>query len=144
MAVARKMGVGLRALGAKIPKLLNVGARLKVADNSGAKVIEIIAVKRYKGVKARMPRAGLGDIIIGAVKVGTPEMKHKVVPCVVIRQRKEFRRPNGIRIGFEDNACIVLKDIEKYETQGTIIKGPVPKEVTKRFPNIGKISSIIV
>ncbi len=144
MAASRKVGVGLRPLGLKVTKGINKGAKLKVADNSGAKVVEVIGVKKYGGVAGRMPKAGIGDIIIGAVKQGTPDMKHKVVPCVIIRQRKEFRRPDGTRVQFEDNACVVLKDLEKYEPKGTIIKGPVPKEVAKRFPNIGKIASVIV
>ena len=63
---------------------------------------------------------------------------------MIIRQRKECRRANGDRVSFEDNSCVVLKDLDKYEPKGTIVKGPVPKEVAKRFPNIGKIASVIV
>lgn len=144
MAVSRKMSIGLRPLGVKVPKSLNVGARLKVADNSGAKVAEIIAVKKYKGARKRQPKAGIGDIIIAAIKEGNPDIKHKVVPCIVIRQRKEFKRPDGLHVQFEDNACVVLKDLDKYEPQGTMVKGPIPKEVAKRFPAIGKISSMVV
>lgn len=144
MATARKVGIGLRPLGFKVTKCLNKGAYLHVADNSGAKIVQIIGVKKYGGTASRLPKAGVGDVIIGTVKQGNPDMKHKVVPCVIVRQRKEFKRANGERVQFEDNACVVLKDLDKYEPKGTIIKGPVPKEVAKRYPNLGKVASVIV
>ena len=113
MATTRKVGIGLRPLGLGVTKGIQKGTLLKVADNSGAKLAEVIGVKKYGGVRGRIPKAGIGNVVICAVKQGNPEMKHKVVPCVIIRQRKEFRRANGIRSQFEDNACVVLKDLDK-------------------------------
>ncbi len=69
-------------------------------------------------------------------------MKGKVFPAVVIRQRKEFRRPDGTRVMFEDNAAVIVN--ERGEPRGTEIKGPVAKEVGERFPKIVRIASVVV
>ena len=134
----------MKGLKAKVTKGLQVGTRLKIADNSGAKIGEIIAVKGYKGVKKRNPRAGIGDVIMCAIKVGNPDMKHQIVPCVIIRQKKEYRRKSGVRVKFEDNAAIVMKDLKKGEPKGTTVKGPVAREAIERFVLITRISSIVV
>jgi len=122
---------------------LPVGANLTACDNSGAKIIEIISVKGYKGVKRRKPSAGVGDLIRAAVKKGRPDMMKQMVYAVIVRQKKEYRRPNGIRIKFEDNAAVVLKD-EKGNPKGTIFKGPIAKEATERWPSIAKVASVII
>ena len=134
----------MKGLKARVTKALQIGSRVKVADNSGAKEIEIIAVRGYKGVKSRLPKCGVGDVVLGAVKIGNPEMKHTIVPCVIIRQKKEYRRKNGVRIKFEDNAAIVMKDLKKGEPKGTVIKGPVAREVIERFPLVTRIASMVV
>lgn len=134
----------MKALKARVTRGLQTGSLLKIVDNSGAKTAEVISVKTYKGVKKRHPRCGVGDVVTCAVKVGTPEMKHQVVPCVIVRQRKEYRRKSGVRIKFEDNAAIVMKDISKGEPKGTTVKGPVAREAVERFTLITRISSIVV
>jgi len=63
--------------------------------------------------------------------------------AVIVRQRREYRRPDGTRIKFEDNAAVVLKD-DKGNPKGTIFKGPIAKEATTRWPGIAKVASIIV
>ena len=60
-----------------------------------------------------------------------------------VRQKKEFRRPDGMRVKFEDNAAVVLKD-EKGNPKGTLLKGPIPKEVCGRWPAIAKIASVVI
>ncbi len=134
----------MKGIKAKVTKALQVGSRVKVVDNSGARVIEIIGVLGYKGVRRRLPKAGVGDVVVATVKVGNPDMKHKVVHAVIIRQRKEYRRRDGTRIKFEDNAAIILKDVEKGEPKGTMIKGPVAREAVERFPLINRIASVVV
>lgn len=134
----------MKGIKAKVTKALQVGSRVKVVDNSGARVIEIIGVLGYKGVRRRLPKAGVGDVVVATVKVGNPDMKHKVVHAVIIRQRKEYRRRDGARIKFEDNAAIILKDVEKGEPKGTMIKGPVAREAVERFPLINRIASVVV
>jgi large subunit ribosomal protein L14 len=104
--------------------------------------VEIISVKKYRGVKNRQPRAGVGDMCVVSVKKGTPEMRRQILHAVVIRQKKEIRRPDGLRVSFEDNA-VVITDTDGVP-KGTDIKGPVSREVAERYPKIGTTASIIV
>ncbi|MDY6957957.1 MAG: 50S ribosomal protein L14 [Halobacteriota archaeon] len=127
---------------AKIPRALPTGARLDCVDNTGARVVEIIAVKRYRGVKNRYPKAGVADMVIVSVKKGTPEMRKQILPAVIIRQKKEYRRRSGLRIKFEDNAAVITD--EKGNLKGTEIKGPVALEAVERFSHIAAGASIIV
>lgn len=115
---------------------------LKCIDNSGAKELVIFAVMGYKGRKNRHIRAGVGDTVMCAVKRGDPKIRDETPLAVVVRQRKEWRRPNGMRIKFEDNAAVLIN--EGGEPRGTMIKGAIAKEVVERFPGIGKIASIVV
>ena len=133
----------MKAVKANVIKALPVGARIPTCDNSGAKVIELISVKGYKGVHRRKPSAGVGDIVRAAVKKGRPDMMKQMVYAVIVRQKKEYRRPNGMRIKFEDNAAVVLKD-EKGNPKGTIFKGPIAKEATEKWPGVAKVASIII
>jgi large subunit ribosomal protein L14 len=132
----------MRAIKAKIPRSVHTASRLDVADNTGARLVEIISVLKYRGRKNRMPSAGIGEIIIASVKKGTPEMRKTIVRCVVIRQRREYRRPNGMRVSFDDNACVLVD--ENNDPKGTEIKGPVAREVAERFAKIGSTATIIV
>lgn len=128
---------------AKITKGLNVGSKIETCDNSGAKVIHIISVKGSKTVQGRKPSAGVSDLILASVKKGSPEMRKQVVFAVIVRQKKEYRRPSGERIKFEDNAAVVLKD-DKGNPKGTIFKGAIAKEACNKWPGIAKVARIIV
>lgn len=132
----------MKALKAKIPRALPTGAMLICADNSGAREVQIISVIGYKGVRRRYPAAGIGDMVVVSVKKGLPEIRKQVHYAVIIRQRKEFRRPNGDRIKFEDNAAVLVN--EKGEPKGTEIRGPVAKEAAERFSKIAAIATTIV
>ena len=134
----------MRAVKSKVSKSLPIGAELVCADNSGAKIIKVISVKSYKIRTRKLMAAGVSDMITGAVKMGDPEMRHKVVQAVVIRQKKEFTRPEGMKTKFEDNAAIVLKDIRLGLPKGTLIKGPIAKEVAIRWPNVAKIATMVL
>lgn len=132
----------MRAIKAVVPRCLPTGARLVCADNTGARELEIIAVKGYKGVRRRYPAAGVGDIVVVTVKKGTPDIRKQVHYAVIIRQRKEYRRPDGTRVKFEDNAAVITDD--KGNPKGSEIRGPVAREAAERFPKIGSLASIIV
>ncbi len=112
---------------------------LKVADNSGAKIIQCIGVPG--GTRKRY--AQLGDIIVGTVKLAEPRKlvkKHEVVKAVIVRQRKEFRRLDGSYIRFDDNAVVVLGD-GKIPKGGRIF-GPIAKEIKdKGFDKIAMMAS---
>ncbi len=132
----------MKGIKAKITKALPTGARLACVDNTGAKVLQIIAVKGYRGVKNRYPKAGIGDVVIVTVKKGRPEIKKQIVRAVIVRQRKEFRRPSGMRVKFEDNAAVIVD--EKGMPTGSEIRGPVAREVVERFAKIASAATIIV
>jgi large subunit ribosomal protein L14 len=133
----------MKALKARITKGLTQGTRIETCDNSGAKVIEIFTVVGAKTVRRRYPSAGVGDLVMASVKSGRPDMRKQVVFAVIVRQRKEYRRPDGMRIKFEDNSAVVLKD-DKGNPKGTIFKGPLAKEACDRWPAIAKVARIIV
>lgn len=133
----------MKAVKARVTRALPFGAYVSVCDNSGAKVIRIFSVKGHKTRKGRIAAAGIGDMVLASVKKGKVDIRKTVVSAVIVRQRKEYRRPDGMRIKFEDNAAVVLKD-EKGNPKGTLIKGPLPKEVCERWPAIGKLATIVV
>ncbi len=118
-------------------------AHLVCADNSGAKELELINVKGYKGKLRRLPKGGVGDVIICSVKKGKEKMRHEVVYAVVVRQKQAFRRSDGTRVKFEDNAA-VLVNAKTFEPVGTEIRSVIAKEVVERFTAIGKIASIVL
>ena len=132
----------MKGLTSKIPRALQTGSKMVCADNTGARVVQIVSVFGYHGVKNRQPKMGIGDLATVSVKKGTPDMKRKLVKAVVVRQKKEFRRPNGLRVSFEENAMIVLND--NGDPRGTDIKGPVAREVAERFPKVGSMATIII
>jgi large subunit ribosomal protein L14 len=132
----------MKAITANITKALEIGSRIKCIDNSGADIIEIISIKGYKGRKRKRGKCGIADMIFASVKKGNPKMKHQVVNAVIVRQKKEYRRRDGMRVKFEDNAAVIVN--EKGEPKGTRIKGPIAREVVERFPPIGKIASAVL
>lgn len=109
-------------------------SRLNVADNSGAK--EVLCIKVLGGTKRRY--ASIGDTIVVTVKDAIPSgniKKGTVAKAVVVRTRKEIRRPDGSYIRFDDNACVLLNPTG--EMRGTRIFGPVSRELRdKQFMKI--------
>jgi large subunit ribosomal protein L14 len=132
----------MKAVRAKVMRALPVGSYITCADNSGAKLLQIISVHGYKGVRRRMPAAGVADLIRAAVKEGDAKIRHQIVDAVIVRQKAAYRRLDGMYVQFEDNAAIVT-DVNG-EPKASEIKGPVAKEVIERFSSIGKIASIVV
>ena len=106
--------------------MIQVETRLNVADNSGAKLVECIKV--IGGSKRRY--AGIGDIIVVAVKEALPTSvikKGTVEKAVIVRVSKEYRRPDGTYIRFDDNACVIVDD--NKNPKGKRIFGPVAREL---------------
>ncbi|XP_063694823.1 large ribosomal subunit protein uL14 isoform X2 [Bolinopsis microptera] len=118
----------------KISLGLPVAATMNCADNTGAKNLYLIAVHGFGARLNRMPSAATGDMFLATVKKGKPELRKKVIPAVVIRQRKAYRRRNGMFIYFEDNAGVIVNP--KGEMKGSAITGPVAKECADFWPKI--------
>ncbi len=133
----------MKAIKASVTKGVQRGSYLVACDNSGAKSLFIISFRGGKGVKGRNPSGSVGDLITASVRNGNPEMRKKVVNAVIVRQKKEYRRLDGMRVKFEDNAAVVLKD-DKGNPKGTLIKGPIAKEVVGRWPAVAKIAKLVV
>lgn len=109
-------------------------SRLKVADNSGAR--EVLCIRVLGGSGRRY--AFVGDVIVATVKDATPGggvKKGEVVKAVIVRTKKENRRPDGTYIRFDENACVIIND--QQQPQGTRIFGPVARELRdKKFMRI--------
>ncbi|MBS3157085.1 50S ribosomal protein L14 [Candidatus Woesearchaeota archaeon] len=133
----------MKATKAHIVKSLPVGSIIPTCDNSGAKRISIMSVRGHKTIKGRRSAAGVGDYITASVKAGVPGMRKTIVNAIIVRQKKEYRRADGTRIKFEDNAAVVLKD-ERGTPKGTILKGPIAKEAAEKWGGIAKLASSIV
>jgi large subunit ribosomal protein L14 len=133
----------MKAVSARVTRGLPVGCLVETCDNSGAKIVRVFSVKGLKTRKGQSPAAAVGDMVIGSVVKGKPDMRKQVVFGVIVRQRKEYRRLDGTRIKFEDNAIVVLKD-DKGNPKGTLFKGAIAKEACERWPGISKLAKIIV
>lgn len=123
-------------------KGLSVGSKLRCIDNTGAKQVRVVSVVNYHGVHRRYPRAGIGDQVVVSVIKGTPEMKRELTRAVIVRQKRPFRRPDGVMVEFEDNAVVLTH--EDGETKGSEIKGPVAREAAERWPRVGATASMIM
>ena len=132
----------MEALKADVTQGLSKGSLITCADNTGARELKVISVAGYSGTKNRHPKAGIGDKVTVSVTKGTPEMRRQELEAVVVRQRKPIRRPSGTRVKFEDNAAVIIDDLE--EPRGTEIKGPVAREVAERFGSIASTATMIV
>ena len=120
---------------------LNVAALMNCADNSGAKNLYVVAVKGIGSQLNRLPKAAPGDLVLATVKKGKPELRKKVCQAVVIRQKKAWRRREGIWVYFEDNAGVIVN--VKGEMKGSGITGPVAKECAELWPKIASTAPAI-
>jgi large subunit ribosomal protein L14 len=112
-------------------------SRLKVADNTGARIVQVIRVLG----RSQKTTAGVGDVIVGSVKQAIPNAavkKGDVVRAVIVRTNKEFGRPDGSYIRFDENAAVLINN--QGNPRGTRIFGPVARELRDR--NYMKIVSL--
>lgn len=119
--------------------MIQVQTYLKVADNSGAKEAQCIRV--LGGYRRRYGR--IGDIIVVTIKSAVPHAavkKSDVLKAVIVRTKKEIRRPDGSYVRFDDNACVLINDVQKKDPKGTRIFGPVAREI--RRAGFVKIASL--
>ena len=121
---------------------LPAAAVVNCADNSGAKNLHIIAVCNIGGRLNRLPKASAGDMVMCSVKKGKPELRKKVMPGIIVRQRKSFRRKEGVFIHFEDSAGVIVNN--KGEMKGSAVSGPVAKECAELWPRIASNSGSIL
>lgn len=116
-------------------------AILKVADNSGAKIVRCFRV--LGGTGRRYAR--IGDIIVASVQSAEPRKQIKkkdVVRAVIVRQRQNFRRRNGSYVRFDENAVVLIDN--KNEPRATRIFGPIPREIREKFEPIFLMAEEVV
>ncbi|MCK5064903.1 MAG: 50S ribosomal protein L14 [Candidatus Fermentibacteraceae bacterium] len=116
-------------------------SRLKVADNSGARMV--LCIKVLGGSKRRY--ATIGDVIVVTVKDALPDGAVKaseVRRAVVVRVKKELNRPDGTSVRFGDNAAVILD--EAYQPVGTRIFGPVGRELREHFMKIVSLAPEVI
>merc|ERR1712006_60132 len=101
-----------------------------------------MAVKGYGARLNRLPAATVGDMFMATVKKGKPELRKKVMPAVIVRQRKAWRRKDGIVLYFEDNAGVIVN--AKGEMKGSAVTGPIAKECADLWPRIASNAGTVV
>ena len=94
---------------------MDSGAVMNCCDNSGARNLYIISVKGIGARLNRLPAGGVGDMVMATVKKGKPELRKKVMPAVIVRQSKPWRRTDGVFLYFEDNAGVVSNTLPSEE-----------------------------
>jgi large subunit ribosomal protein L23e len=160
-----KRGAGTAGNKFRLTLGLPVGAVINCADNSGAKSLYLIEPFGFGSHLNRLPDAGVGDMVVASVKKGKPELRKKsaymsfsllslfvehpdplytraAMPAVVIRQRKAWRRRDGLFLYFEDNAGVIVNP--KGEMKGSAITGPVAKECADLWPRIASNAGTVV
>ena len=108
-------------------------SKLNVADNSGAKVVKVIRVLGGSGRRY----ASVGDKVVVSVRSALPSSEVKkgtVSQAVIVRTKKEVRRSDGSYIRFDNNACVLVNNID--EIRGTRIFGPIPRELRENYMKI--------
>jgi len=108
--------------------MIQPGTKLKVADNTGAKMIKCFKI--LGGTRRRY--AQIGDVIVASVKIAEPRKsvkKKDIVRAVIVRQKKAFRRKDGSYIRFDENAAVI---VEGNNPKGGRIFGPVPRELKEK------------
>ncbi len=121
--------------------MIQAESKLKVADNTGARIIECFKV--LGGTRRRY--AKIGDIIVASVKTADPRgmvKKGEIVKAVIVRQKKPLRRKDGSYIRFDDNAAVIVDGVEP---KGTRIFGPVAREIREKgFSKIISLASEVL
>ena len=125
-----------------VTRSIPVGSRIVCADNTCAKIIEVVNVHKYKTRVSRLPAAAVGDFCNVVVKKGPAELRKQIFGAVIIRQKYAINRLNGVRVQFEDNAGVLITP--EGEVKGTDIKGPVAAEATEKWPRVANLASMVV
>ncbi len=139
---SRGKAKGVQEFRPYVTRVLPVGAQITCADNTGAKILEILMVHKIKTRASRLPAAAVGDYVSVVVKKGPAELRKQVHGAVVIRQKYAVRRLNGVRVTFEDNAAVLVTP--EGEIKGTDIKGPVAVEASEKWPRVASLASMVV
>jgi len=112
-------------------------SKLKVADNTGVRVIKVLSIRGYQKGGGHQRFGRLGDIVSASVQSALPQSsisEHEKIHAVIVRTKKEMRRKDGTYIRFDDNAAVII-DLKNKLPMGTRILGPVARELKDRGYN---------
>ena len=122
---------------------LCVGSVMNCADNTGANNLYIVSVQGIKGSLNKIPGATVGNMVMATCKKGKPELRTKVMPAIIVRQRKAWKRVDGGGfVYFEDNAAVIVN--AKGDMKGSAISGPVAKECADLWPRIASAAGTVL
>ena len=118
------------------------GSKIVITDNSGAKIAQIINVDGSKTRLRRLPKASVGSVCTVTIKKGRPDLRGNILKAVIVRQKMIYRRQDGTRLCFEDNAGVLIT--REGDPKATEIRGPIAREAAELFPRLASISSLII
>jgi large subunit ribosomal protein L14 len=121
---------------------LQNGSQMFITDNSGAKFAQIINVDHAKTRLRRLPQATIGSVCSVTIKKGRPDLRGTIMKAVIVRQKMIYKRVDGTRLCFEDNAGVLIT--KEGDPKGTEIRGPIAREAAELFPRLASISSLII
>jgi large subunit ribosomal protein L14 len=140
MATKKKTAGGTQI--ERITKGLPIGAQLVAADNSGARILNLVAVKGAKMRVRQVPSAQVGDLCICSVVKGNQKIRRQIVHAIIIRQRQRYKRSDGTSVSFFDNAAVIVN--ENGDLKATEIRGSVAKECAEKWPRLSSAATMII
>lgn len=126
----------------RLTRGLPIGAQLVASDNSGARLLNLIAVKGASTRLSRIPSAHVGDLVICSVVKGNQKIRRQIVHAIVIRQKQRYKRFDGSTISFYDNAAVVVN--ENGDLKASEIRGAVAKECAEKWPRLASAATMII
>lgn len=126
----------------RLTRGLPIGAQLVAADNSGARVLNLVAVKGAKMRVRQVPSAKVGDLVICSVVKGNQKVRRQIVHAIIIRQRQRYKRADGTSVAFYDNAAVLVN--ENGDLKATEIRGAVAKECAEKWPRLSSSATMII
>ena len=126
----------------RVTRGLPIGANLIAADNSGARILNLVAVKGAKMRVRQVPSAKVGDLCVCSVVKGNQKIRRQIVHAIIIRQRQRFKRSDGTSVAFYDNAAVIVN--ENGDLKATEIRGAIAKECAERWPRLSSAATMII
>ena len=126
----------------RLTRGLPIGAQIVAADNSGARLLNLVAVKGAKMRVKQIPSAKVGDLVICSVVKGNQKVRRQIVHAIIIRQKQRYKRADGTSVAFYDNAAVLVN--ENGDLKATEIRGAVAKECAEKWPRLSSSATMII
>lgn len=140
MSTKKKVAGGVQV--DRLTRGLPIGAQLIAADNSGARILNLVAVKGAKMRVRQIPAAKVGDLVICSVVKGNQKIRRQIVHAIIIRQKQRYKRADGTSVAFYDNAAVIVN--ENGDLKASEIRGAVAKECAEKWPRLSSSATMII